>query len=217
MKRILIALLIAGLLCVPAYAADLPASGTQTVDAPNNQTIIPVNISAEATQLDVTVPTAFPIAMDPSGTVATATTPPTIINNSYGAIVVKNITVKDNAVAGDAPVAADWHLAAYDKDMSLADVDSNLVGIAVAPKGGRSSADGTDFLKTTDSDQASQVLLDTVNAKWVLDGKTADRTTDELGIVYDSNVTAVSATITNKTVANIVITIGWFTGIPATT
>lgn len=223
MKRIVCALLIVGLLGATAYAADLPETGTQTVSTPNNQTIIPVTISAEATQLSVTVPTSFPVAADPTGEVTTAPDLPTIVNGSYGAIVVKNITVKDNAVTGDTPVAADWHLAAYDKDMSAADVDSNLVGIAVAPKGGRTGASGdltdpanTTILKTTDGNAAEQVLLNTVKNEWVIDGKTADRDTDQLSIAYDSNVTAVSASITNKTVANIVVTIGWYTGTPAT-
>lgn len=215
MKKMLSLLMVVAMICatsLSAFAAepvvmpDLPEKAEKTVDEAGSQTIIPVNISAEATQLDVTVPTAFPIAADPTGETVTATD--TIItNNSFGAIVVSNITVKDNATEVD---AATWHLADYDTDMSLEKVDSNKVGLELAPQGGKNAADGTAFLKTDDSNDAVQVLLDTVDSKWVLDGQT-DRDTDQLTVVYNANVSAVSETITNETVANIVITVAWYT------
>lgn len=206
-KRLLCLGMAVMMLCTmasPAFAAD-----TQKADTAGSQTVIPVTITAEATQLDVDIPTAFPVAVDRSG----ETEEPTnlvITNNSYGAIVVSNITAKDNA--SNHGGTATWHLAAFDKDMSQTQVDSNLIGLRVAPKGGRSNAAGTDFLATTDGSASEQVLLSSVNSKWVIDGATTQRDTDQLTVVYETNVSAVSSSLTNETVANIVITIGWYTG-----
>lgn len=207
-KRLLCIGMAVVMLCsmaVPAFAAD-----TQKADTAGGQTTIPVTISAEATQLDVDVPTAFPVALDRNGEAETPTNL-VITNNSYGAIAVSNITAKDNA-ANHGGVAT-WHLAAFDKDMSQVQVDSNLIGLRVAPKGGRSNATGADFLATDDSNAAEQTLLNSVNSKWVIDGATTERETDQLTVVYETNVSAVSASLTNETVANIVITIGWYTGV----
>lgn len=206
-KRALCLCMAAAMLC--AMSVPTLAAGTQKADTAGSQTIIPVTISAEAAQLDVDVPTAFPVAVDRNG----ETEEPTnlvITNNSYGAIVVSNITAKDNA--SNHSGTATWHLAAFDKDMSQVQVDSNLIGLRVAPKGGRSGASGADFLSTTDASASEQVLLNSVDSKWVIDGVTASRDTDQLTVVYQTNVSAVSASITNETVANIVITIGWYTG-----
>lgn len=196
-------------MCLTAFAAELPYLDhtDQKVDVVDQETIIPVQISAEATQLDVTVPTAFPIAADPAGNTETADN--TIItNNSFGAVVVSNITVVDNHTETE---AATWHLADFNTDMSMEKVNSNQVGLAVAPQGGKNAADGTAFLETDNSDTERQVLLNKVDAGWVLDGATDARTTDELTVVYKANVSAVSETITNATVANIIITVGWYT------
>lgn len=207
-KRLLSLALAAFMLCalsVPAFAAE-----TQKADTAGSQTVIPVTISAEATQLDVDVPTAFPVAVDRNG----ETEEPTnlvITNNSFGAIVVSNITAKDNAANHSG--TATWHLAAFDKDMSQTQVDSNLIGLRVAPKGGRSNAAGADFLATDDSNAAEQTLLNSVNSKWVIDGATSQRDSDQLTVVYETNVSAVSASLTNETVANVVITISWYTGV----
>ncbi len=203
-------------MAVTASAATMPTvdeSEPNKVSSAGGKATIPVNISADATQLDVTVPTAFPIAVDHAGNVTVAETAPKIVNGSYGAIVVSNIIVKDNATDAE---AATWHLAAFDTDMTEEKVDANKVGLAVAPKGGKSGADGTAFLKTDGSNAAAQTLLDAVDAKWVINGATDAGDTDELSVVYDANVSAVSAGITDETVANIVITIGWYTAEPVT-
>lgn len=190
---------------VTAFAADLPATGEQSVSTAGSQTTIPVQISADATQLDVDVPTSFPVATDPEGNTETGENAD-ITNNSYGAIVVSNITVKDNA-DGD----ADWHLAAFDTDMSKEKVDANKIGLSVTPKGGHAGAGVTGTaLKTTDSNPAEQTLLDAANDEWVIDG-VASVDTNKLTVTYEANVSAVSQQITNKTVANIIITVSWNT------
>lgn len=165
---------------------------------------IPVTLSAEATIFDVTVPTAFPIVVDPdTGEVFTADDTQ-IVNNSFGQVVVQKIEARDNAT-GD----ADWHLAAYDTDMTQVAVDSNRLGLMVQPVGGVNAGIGGTKLYTDDSSEVSQVLLDAANSEWVLDGKNQHTTKNILTVNYDANASAVSDNILNKTVANIVITVCW--------
>ena len=82
-------------LAVPAFAAE--------VKQENSSTTIPVRISAEATIFDVTLPTQFPITVDPSTGEAKAAEDAEITNNSAGAIKVSKIQVDK---------AGEWKLAA---------------------------------------------------------------------------------------------------------
>lgn len=175
--------------------------------AGSNENVIPVTISAEATVFDVDVPTSFPTVVDPE-TGETEEGDPVITNNSYGSIVVSNITAKDNATETE---DATWHLAAFDKDMSLVQVDSNLIGLSVAPKKGTEGAVAGTALTTTDANAVEQVLLNERTEEWTMSGNTATDGSNKIHVVYDTNVSAVSATITNVTAANIVITIAWNT------
>lgn len=182
---------------VTAFAADLPSMGTQKNETPNSETTIPVTISADATTLNVTVPTTFPAAVGPDGT-PTTSEDAKITNNSYGAIKVTSIKAKN---------ANNWNLAAYDTDMSKEKVDANKIGLSVAAKGGKTAATGGTALKTTDSGD-DQELLTGHEDEWVIDGQNAGDT-DELTVDYEANVSAVSVKVDNKVVANIVITIAW--------
>lgn len=220
LKRIMalgLALVMCMGLSVSAFAAETPTVTTGKMEydeaSGGSSQTIPVTISAEATVFDVDVPTAFPIVVDPT-TGETTEGDPVITNHSYGSVVVSNITAKDNA-AGE--TAATWHLAAFDKDMSKVEVDSNLIGLSVAPRNGKEgSATGT-VLTTTDANSAIQVLLDERTEEWTMTGNTATDGSNSIHVVYDTNVSAVSETITNVTAANIVITIAWNTKTVTTT
>lgn len=182
-------------LAVPAFAAD--------VNQENSSTTIPVTISAEATIFDVTLPTQFPITVDPSTGEAKAAEDAEITNNSAGAIKVSKIQVDK---------AGEWKLAAYDTDMSKEKVDSNKIGVQVAPKGGRNATSGGTYLKTTDADADTQVLLDGTGAnadQWIINGKGAGDESNKLTVQYGAKVSPVSKTVTNEQVASIILTVAW--------
>ena len=187
-------------MAVPAFAAGNASSLTDG----KSENTIPVNISADATTFDVTVPTVFPGTVDPDTGEVTPADNATISNNSYGAIKVSEIKVAN---------VDDWNLAAYDTDMSKVQVDSNKIGIQVSPTGGAQGAGVTGAaLKTTDASATLQTLLTasspTAN-QWIINGKDATDGTNELTLKYATNASAVSQKITNKTVANIIVTVAW--------
>ena len=106
-----------------------------------------------------------------------------------------------------------WRLAAFDADLRNASVDSNQIGVAVRPVGGRQAlaANAGTQLKTTSASATEQVLLNASSAsagEWVIDAKNSGNT-DELTISYDTNASPVSQDITNERVASIVITVSW--------
>ena len=182
-------------LAVPAFAAD--------VNQTNSSTTIPVTISAKATTFDVTLPTQFPITVDPKTGEATSSDKAEITNNSVGAIKVSKSQV-DNA--------GEWKLAAYDTDMSKEKVDSNKIGVQVAPKGGRNATSGGTYLKTTDANTDTQVLLDGAGAnadQWIINGKGAGDESNKLTVQYGAKASPVSKDVTNEQVASIILTVAW--------
>ena len=178
---------------IPAFAASAQE---------NTETTIPVTISAEATTFDVTVPTDFPTTVDPVTGETVNATDATIVNNSSGSIYVSEIRVTNYG---------DWKLADFDADLRNADVDSNQIGVAVKPIGGRSAGTGGTQLKTAAVSATAQTLLTSESAtsgEWVIDAKNSG-STDELTISYDTIASPVSASITNERVASIVVTVSW--------
>ena len=191
----LLAFALAASMSLPAFAAD-QAAGQDT------ETTIPVTISAEATTFDVTVPTSFPTTVDPDTGETVNATDATITNNSSGSIAVSRIKVTNHG---------EWKLAAFDADLRNADVDSNLIGVAVKPVGGRNADANGMQLKTTAASETEQVLLTAASAEadeWIINAKN-DGDTDELTIRYDTNASPVSVTISNAQVASIIVTVSW--------
>lgn len=182
-----------------ALGASMSVSAFATSAGQDTETTIPVRISAAATTFDVTVPTSFPTDVDPDTGDTTDATDAKITNNSSGSIVVSQIKVTKYGA---------WSLADYDTDLRNADVDSNQIGIAVRPVGGRNAGEGGTQLKTTAANANEQTLLAAANDQWVIDAKN-DGDTDELTISYDTKVSPVSAALTNEQVASIVVTISW--------
>ena len=183
-------------------ATSFAAGNAADLSGGKSENTIPVNISADATVFDVTVPTAFPVTMDPSTGVVTPADNTIITNNSYGSIKVSNIKVNK---------AGDWKLAAYDTDMSKEAVDANKIGVQITPQGGAPGSKGT-ALATTDADANTQTLLDDAAgtaAEWIINGKDATDQSNELTVLYNANASAVSQAITSATVANIVVTVSW--------
>ena len=191
----LLALAISASMVVPTFAADQAAGQ-------DRETTIPVTISAEATTFDVTVPTSFPTTVDPDTGETVESSDATITNHSSGSIRVSQLKVTKYG---------DWKLAAYDADLRNEKVDSNQIGVAVKPVGGRNAGTDGTKLKTTAGNANEQILLsDSAEeaSEWVIDSNNAGDT-DELTISYDTNVSPVSRNLTNAQVASIVVTVTW--------
>jgi hypothetical protein len=183
---------------------------------------IPVKLSSDATVLDVDVPTSFPTVTDPDGETKTPEDGVPVVNNSYGSIIISNITVKNNAkeVTDDTTATVKtWNLAAYDKTagataLAKFKVDSNQIAMKIWPKSDSTNAkDGTP-LYTDGSSTTQQTLLNsstTSKGEWVLQGKTAADNLNKLHIKYDNQVSASSTSFTNMTVAHIIVTVAWNT------
>ena len=144
------------------------------------------------TKLNVTVPTTLPMAMSDDGTVVTATDCK-IINNSYGAVRVKSVTIS---------AANDWHLTAFGPKSSLAaeKVDSNKLGFALSIGGGEQVA--------TKNDNATQQLISAPIAGCYMTG-VGDTARNTVAIDYSAIVTPLSNAMNNATVANVVFVIEW--------
>ena len=147
-----------------------------------------------ATAMSVTVPTALPMAMSQSGDVTTADNCK-IVNNSYGAVRVKSVTIT---------AANGWKLTAFGDKATLASekVDSNKLGFAIAIGGGQQVA--------TANDNATQQLISAPIAGCFMTG-IGDTTRNTVDIDYAAIVTPLSDSVTNATVANVVFVIEWDT------
>lgn len=131
---------------VTAFAAEIDTSGgsgTTPVNLTTTNDGIGGGGGTTSTKLNVVVPTSLPMAMSDEGDVVTATDCK-IVNNSYGAVRVKSVSIT---------AASGWHLTAFGNKSSLADekVDSNKLGFAMNIGGGAQ-------VKTA-SDAATQALI----------------------------------------------------------
>ena len=146
------------------------------------------------TKMSVVVPTVLPMAMSEDGVVVTADNCK-IVNNSYGAVRVKSVTIS---------AASDWNLTKFgDKSILAAEkVDSNKLGFAIAIGGGQQVA--------TANDNATQQLISAPIDGCFMTG-IGDTTRNTVDIDYAAIVTPLSDSVTNATVANVVFVIEWDT------
>ena len=148
-----------------------------------------------ATAMSVTVPTALPMAMSQNGDVTCADNCK-IINNSYGAVRVKSVTIT---------TANGWKLTAFGDKSTLAGekVDSNKLGFAISIGGGT--------MKMTDGSNAnSQSLISTPIAGCYMSG-VGNPGANTVAVEYAAIVTPLSAAVTNANIANVVFVIEWDT------
>lgn len=200
MKKILSIVLALCMVCalsVSAFAAD--------VSTPGGSGSTPVNLSStddgtpggnpSATAMSVTVPTALPMAMSQTGDVTTANDCK-IVNNSYGAVRVKSVTIS---------AAGGWKLTAFGDKSTLAreKVDANKLGFALSIGGGSA-------VQTDTSDASAQTLIGTPITGCYLSG-VGDSTGNTVSINYSAIVTPLSAPVTSATVATVVFVIEWDT------
>ena len=144
------------------------------------------------TKLSVTVPTALPMAMSDDGSVVTATGCK-IINNSYGPVRVKNVTIS---------AANGWHLTAYGDKASLAweKVDSHKLGFAIR-------VGGSTWGVTTNDDD-TQLLIDGPIVGCYMSG-VGNPNGNYANIDYAAIVTPLSSAVTSATVATVVFVVEW--------
>ncbi|MBQ9717190.1 MAG: hypothetical protein IJV76_04290, partial [Clostridia bacterium] len=144
------------------------------------------------TKLNVTVPTALPLAMSDDGTVVTADNCK-IVNNSYGAVRVKTVTIS---------ATSDWNLTSFGDKNSLAGekVDSNKLGFALSIGGGKEVM--------TKGNAATQRLIAAPMEGCYMTG-VGDPSGNTAAIDYAAIVTPMSGAVNNSTIANVIFVIEW--------
>ncbi len=146
-----------------------------------------------ATAMSVTVPTSLPIAMSQNGDVTTATDCK-IINNSYGAVRVRSVTINS---------ANNWKLTAFGNKSILAKekVDSNKLGFSLSIGGGEA-------VHTDSSNALTQVLISSPVAGCYLSGA-GDPTANSAKVDYSAIVTPISRAVTGANIANVIFIVEW--------
>ena len=208
-SRILALCLVACMMCafsVTAFAAEVDTSGGEG-STPVNLTTTNEGLqdtdgdgipdtpgTVTPTKMSVVVPTVLPMAMSEDGVVVTADNCK-IINNSYGAVRVKSVTIS---------AASDWHLTKFGDKSILAGekVDSNKLGFSISIGGGEAVA-------TANDDATQQLIAAPINGCYMTG--IGDTTGNTAAIEYAAIVTPLSGAVTNATVANVVFVIEWDT------
>ena len=189
-------------ICMLASLA-ISASAANTVDTSGGTGTSSVTLSSTAdgsiggdpaaTKMSVTVPTVLPVAVGTDGTVSTATDAK-IINNSYGAVKVANVSIE---------AAQGWNLTAFGDKATLAKekVDSNKFGFSISL--------GNGAAQVTDNKNAfKQTLLEAAVEGCYMSG-VGDTSANSIGITYDAIVTPVSEAVVNASVASVLFVIAW--------
>lgn len=180
---------------VTAFAAEIDTDGGAGTTPVSLSSTKDGTIGGDpaATAMSVIVPTALPMAMAQDGSVTTADNCK-IVNNSYGAVRVKSVTISG---------ANGWTLTAFGDKSSLASakVDSDKLGFALTLGGGAQ-------VKTDNSNTASQVLISAPVSGCYMTG-VGDQTGNSISVIYDAIVTPLSSAVTNATIANVVFIVEW--------
>jgi len=144
------------------------------------------------TKLNVTVPTALPLAMSDDGTVVTATDCK-IVNHSYGAVRVKTVTIS---------AASDWNLTSFGDKDSLAGekVDSNKLGFALSIGNGKE-------VMTKDNASTQRLIAAPMDGCYMTG--VGDPNGNTAAIEYAAIVTPMSGAVNNTTIANVIFVIEW--------
>ena len=184
-------------LCISAFAAEIDTNGGSGTTPVNLSTTADGSLDGEpaAAAMSVTVPTALPMAMSQDGDVTTADNC-MIINNSYGAVRVKTVTIS---------AASDWSLTAFGDKAILANekVDSNKLGFAIT------IGSGNQFY-TDASNAATQQLISSPVIGCYMTG-VGDTSGNAVAVDYAAIVTPLSSAVTNATIANVVFVVEWDT------
>ena len=180
---------------VSAFAAEIDTDGGQGSTPVYLSTTTDGSIGGDpsATAMSVTLPTALPMAMSQTGDVTTADNC-RIVNNSYGAVRVKSVTIN---------TANNWKLTAFGDKSTLAGekVDSNKLGFALSIGGGEQ--------KMTDaSNTSTQTLIGAPIAGCFMSG-VGNQNGNSVAVDYAAIVTPLSQAVTGANIANVVFVVEW--------
>lgn len=185
-------------MCVTTFAAD-----SNTINTAGGSGTAPVNLSTTAdgeiggdpaaTALSVIVPTSLPMAMAQDGTVTTATNC-AIVNNSYGAVRVKSVTISS---------ANGWKLTAFDDKAAFASekVDSKKLGFAMSIGGGTQ-------VKTDKTNESTQALISEPITGCYMSG-VGNTEANSVSVLYAAIVAPLSSAVSEATIANVVFVVEW--------
>ena len=178
-------------LSVTAFAAEIDddgGSGSTPVYLSSTQDGAP-------TAMSVTIPTSLPMAVSQTGDVTTATDCK-LVNNSYGAVRVKSVTI--TAQNG-------WKLTAFGNKTTLASekVDSNKLGFALTLGSGAQVATDT-------SDASTQTLIAAPVTGCYMSG-VGNSGANSIAVRYSAIVTPLSTAATNANIASVVFVVEWDT------
>lgn len=198
MKKIMSTVIALCMLCTMVFSAS---AAEITTDGSEGKT--PVYLSSTddgtpdgnpaATAMSVTVPTGLPMSMAQNGDVACASDC-NIVNNSYGAVRVKSVTISS---------AGGWQLTTFGDKSTLANekVDSNKLGFSMSIGGGSAvSTDGTNA--------SVQQLISSPISGCRMSG-VGNPSANSVSIKYSAIVTPLSQPVTNANVANVVFVVEW--------
>ena len=99
--------------------STIPSAFASEVDAEGSGGSVPVVLTQEATSFSVTIPTALPVYVSADHEISVATDAK-IINNNFGSVQVKSLTVED---------LNGWTLMSFNSDFSKSKVDSYEYGL----------------------------------------------------------------------------------------
>jgi hypothetical protein len=180
---------------VTAFAADIENNGGSGSTPVNLSSTDDGTIGGDpaATAMSVTVPTALPMTMSQTGDVTTADNCQ-IVNNSYGAVRVKSVTIT---------AASGWFLTAFGDKSTLANekVNSNKLGFAM------SVGEGTQ-VKTSSGNAATQTLITAPVTGCYMSGA-GNTSGNTVSVSYSAIVTPLSSPVTDATVATVVFIVEW--------
>lgn len=192
-----LALCVALALSVTAFAAEIDndgGSGSTPVYLSSTQDGT-IGGTPAPTAMSVTIPTSLPMAVSQTGDVTTATDCK-LVNNSYGAVRVKSVTI--SAQNG-------WKLTAFGNKTTLASekVDSNKLGFALTLGGGTQVATDT-------SDASTQTLIAAPVTGCYMSG-VGNSGANSIAVKYSAIVTPLSTAATNANIASVVFVVEWDT------
>lgn len=174
---------------VPAMAADLTVGvATNTVADGTGSSL--VKVTAEATQMTVTVPAVLPVSVDKVGHVTTATDAK-VINKSYGAVKVTDL---------QAASKPGWTLQNATHDFAADKVGTKNYSISIDGKAADADNSGAIEVSTA---LGAQIDGAAFNAAGAL------TTPTERGFSYNGQISAQKTALTDAEVSTVTFTIDW--------
>ena len=180
-KKIMRQVMSLGIATSTLLGANFAAFANITTDGGTGSAV--VELTAEAPTFSVTVPTSLTVDIDGMGNVTVANNAK-IVNDSYGAVKVTDVTV----IGGD-----EWTAVDYETDMSKEIVGKKIFGFNINDSATNA---GGDFV----FDQASFPVIDGRN----------DTDSDELAVSYDVKLPAQRDAVAGANIATVTFTIGWY-------